>query len=499
MRTRWNDLPLRLRLTILYVGLLVILLVVLGSVLYLDTRSFMISTTAFRLQALAANAISHATPGEPPRPLPPVSDSSIPPITFNAPPFAVIARNLARDLTWQDYTTVVVNQTGAIIADGREFSTQTTLPPTNQDSLARAWAGDSVTYVTAVAGRDTLVVLMPIRYPRPDSLVMGVVQMTNPLDFVDQVLGRQRALIIFGVLVTLLIGTAGGLGLTHTALTPLRLMVAVCRRIAGGDLSQRVNLPQRKDETGQLASAFDEMVARLDDAFTTQRQFVADASHELRTPLTAISGSLEVLLLAPEGDPETMRRVLHGMRREVQRLTRLVTDLLTLTRLDAHRQLRLQPVDLAGLANEVVESTRSLAKNRKMVLETDGDTKCVGDADQLKQVFYNLLGNAIQSTDVETGAIVLRVQGSEKSVRVAVTDNGSGIPEQAQSHIFERFYRVDKARARASGGSGLGLAIVKAIVEGHDGNIEPVESQLGHGTTIRFTLPRNTQRTRSTN
>lgn len=499
MRTRWNDLPLRLRLTILYVGLLVILLVILGSVLYFDTRNFMISTTAFRLQALAANAISHATPGEPPRPLPPGSNLSAPPITFNAPPFAVIARNLARDLTWQDYTTVVVDQTGALIADGREFSTQTTLPPTNQDSLARAWAGESVTYVTAVAGRDTLVVLMPIRYPRPDSPVVGVVQMTNPLDFVDQVLGRQRALIILGVLVTLLIGTAGGLWLTHTALTPLRLMVAVCRRIASGDLSQRVNLPQRKDETGQLASAFDEMVARLDDAFTTQRQFVADASHELRTPLTAISGSLEVLLLAPEGDPETMRRVLHGMRREVQRLTRLVTDLLTLTRLDAHRQLRLQPIDLAGLASEVVESTRSLAQNRKMVLETDGDTKCVGDADQLKQVFYNLLGNAIQSTDAETGAIVLRVQGLEQSVRVAVTDNGSGIPDQAQLHIFERFYRVDKARARASGGSGLGLAIVKAIVGGHGGNVEPVESQLEHGTTIRFTLPRQAQRTRSAN
>lgn len=108
----------------------------------------------------------------------------------------------------------------------------------------------------------------------------------------------------------------------------------------------------------------------------------------------------------------------------------------------------------------------------------------------MKQVFYNLLGNAIHSTDAEKGAIVLRIQSQDHTIRVAVSDNGIGIPEPAQLHIFERFYRVDKARARASGGSGLGLAIVKAIVEGHGGSIEPVESEVGRGTIIRFSLPR---------
>jgi two-component system OmpR family sensor kinase len=281
-------------------------------------------------------------------------------------------------------------------------------------------------------------------------VIVGVVQMSAPLDVVEAVLQRQGWMIVLGMGLVLLLAAFGGLWLTQSALTPLRLMIATCRRIAAGDLSQRVNLPHHQDEAGQLATAFDEMVARLDDAFTAQRQFVADASHELRTPLTAISGSLEVLLLAPEGDPDTTRRVLHGMRREVQRLTRLVTDLLTLTRLDARRAPKLQSVDLAVLAREVVESIKSLAGNRALVFEIEGNTKCDGDADQLKQVFYNLLGNAIQSTDAEQGLIALRVEGQERTVRVAVSDNGSGIPEAAQPHIFERFYRVDKARAHPS-------------------------------------------------
>ncbi len=493
MRTRWNDLPLRWRLTVLYVGLLVILLVALGSFLYFDTRSFLISSTALRLEALANTSISRLAP--PPRNAPGPSGPITSTLPFEAPPFERAAGNLSRDLSWQDTTAVVFDSSGKRIADGSELTGVTALPIPDTASLARALTGVPVTYITAVSGQDTLAVLIPIHYPRVDSPIQGVVQISTPTALIDSVLGRQRVLIVVGVLAALLLASAGGLWLTQTALKPLQLMIAVCRRIAGGDLSQRVNLPRRRDETGQLAEAFDDMVARLEDAFTTQRQFVADASHELRTPLTAISGSLEVLLLAPEGDPETTRRVLHNMRREVQRLGRLVTDLLTLTRLDAHRPLKQQRVDLGALAGEVVESLRPIAKNRTLTVETEGNTKYDGDADQLKQVFYNLIGNAIQATHAESGSIALRVQGQDSGVCVAVSDNGSGIPEPAQAHIFERFYRADRARVRASfdsrsgGGSGLGLAIVKAIVEAHGGRIEPVESAPGQGTTIRFVLP----------
>ena len=494
----WNNLPLRVRLTLLYLALLLVLLVALGSFLYFDTRNFMIAATASRLEAIANNSITHlVSPGPPPRPLAPSGTQEPPTATGTAetPPFENVARNLAHDLTWQDTTAVVLDRAGARVADTSTSTNPVASPTPDASSLARAFAGESVTYSATVDGQDALAVLIPVHYPHPDSSIAGVIQMTVPLGPVGQVLQRQRLLIVIGIILALIVGTVGGLWLTQTALAPLQLMIGVCRRIADGDLSQRVNLPHRRDETGQLATAFDEMVERLDNAFTTQRQFVADASHELRTPLTALSGSLEVLLLKPEGDPETTRRVLHGMRREVQRLTRLVADLLTLTRLDARRPTNRKSVELTALAGEVVESIRPLAKNRQVVLETDGDVKCTGDPDQLKQVFYNLLGNAIQSTDAENGAIVLHIERVGQSIRVAVSDNGMGIPEPAQPHIFERFYRVDKARSRASidsrsgGGSGLGLAIVKGIVEGHGGSIEPVESTPGRGTTIRFTLP----------
>lgn len=495
MQTRWNNLPLGYRLTLLYVGLLILLLGVFGSLLYFDTRNFLIRTTAFRLEAIANSALNRITPGEPPPPAPNPSGLDArtpitPTRTFTPPPFEVIARNLARDLTWQDTTAVVIERAGTRWSDDRETTEPRVQPTPDPGLLARAFTGETITFTANVTGLDLLTVLIPVPYPRTNTTIAGVIQMSIPLGPVEDVLGRQRTLIIGGVSAALLVATLGGLWLTQTALRPLQVMIAVCRRIAGGDLSQRVNLPQRRDETGQLAAAFDEMVARLEDAFTMQRQFVADASHELRTPLTAISGSLEVLLMAPEGDPEMARRVLHGMRREVQRLTRLVTDLLTLTRLDARRRPNPQVVDLATLAREVIEGMRALAKNRALTLETEGNTQGYGDADQLKQVFYNLLGNAIQATDAEQGKIILRVQGAAQTVQVSVVDNGGGIPEPAQAHIFERFYRVDKARARASGGSGLGLAIVRAIVESHAGHIEPVESAVGRGTTIRFTLPR---------
>jgi len=492
MLRRWNDLSLRWRLTLLYVSLLIVLLIAYSALLYFDSRNFMISTTAIRLQSLAANALGHLAPGEPPppRPSPDTRDNLPPAAPSSSPSFSNIARSLVRDLTWQDYTTIILDQQGALIADGREFSGLANLPALDAEVLASAWSGKIVTHVANLAGKEMLVVLMPVRFPRPDSSVVGIIAMISPLDFVDQVLGRQRGLILFGVLFVVFLGTVGGLGLTQTALTPLRVMIDVCRRIAGGDLSQRINLPHRRDEIGQLGVAFDEMVARLDDAFARQRQFVADASHELRTPLTAISGSLEVLLLAPEGDPTTTRRVLHGMRHEVQRLTRLVSDLLTLTRLDARRSPKFQLLDVSALAHQVIEALSALTRHRQLTVETSGNGAGLGDADQIKQVLYNLLANAIHATDAETGVIRVRVQESEHTVSVSISDNGVGIPASARPHIFERFYRVDKARARASGGSGLGLAIAKAIIEGHGGNIAAVASELGHGTTIQFTLPR---------
>ncbi|MGB8647378.1 MAG: ATP-binding protein [Anaerolineae bacterium] len=496
MPARWQDLSLRLRLTFLYIGLLLVLLIALGSFLYLDTQNFLITTTLIRLQSQAQPGVERVVhPGGGPRPAPPgpASNGGAPRgANGNGPTLAEIAGFLADSQTSPETTAAVFDTGGKLLADGRTLPEQPISAPPDNARITQALAGqDGIYYTTAVGGQHTLVLLIPLRGLGSDQAVDGVMQLSSRLDLIDQVLARQQLLIIGGVLITLLLGTLGGLWLTGSALAPLQWMIVTSRRIAGGDLSQRVNLPRRADEIGQLATSFDDMVARLEETFAAQRQFIADASHELRTPLTAIAGSLDVILLAPEGDPETTHRMLSGMRRELQRLTRLTSDLLTLNRLDAHPSLRLQTPDLAALASEVAEQIKPVAGERQILVERDGDTRINGDADRLKQVLLNLIDNAIRFTDPEKGVIRVGVYQAGKNVRLVVSDNGSGIPPEAQPHIFERFYRVDKARARSSGGSGLGLAIVKAIVQAHGGAIAPVQSEPGQGSVFELSFPRD--------
>lgn len=516
MPTAWQNLSLRLRLTLLYVGLLSVLLIALGSFLYFDTQEFLISTTAQRLQSQADPVTARAFRPGPPRLnfLSPRSggvQSESP--GGNSPTLGEIASFLAQSQTSPDTTAAVFGKDGLLLADGRTLPEQPLSAPADNALLTRALDGEvGIHYTAYVSGQHTLVVLVPLRTQASNGSAGGVLQLSTRLDLVDEVLGRQQLLIVGGVLVTLILGTVGGLWLTGSALAPLQWMIVTCRRIASGDLSQRVNLPHRRDEIGQLGVSFDEMVERLGETFAAQRQFIADASHELRTPLTALAGSLDVLLLAPEDDPEVSRRMLTGMRRELARLTRLVGDLLTLNRLDARQGLHLQTVDLAALAREVTEQIQPIAGARRIQIETLGDTRVQGDADRLKQVLLNLLDNAIRFTDPERGVIRVGIYQADQVVRLTVSDNGGGIPPEEQPHIFERFYRVDKARARGrsdqapasatnrstqkagtgtgAGGSGLGLAIVKAIVQAHHGTISPVQSTSGQGTLFELTFPR---------
>ncbi|CAA9567799.1 MAG: hypothetical protein AVDCRST_MAG88-2053, partial [uncultured Thermomicrobiales bacterium] len=235
----------------------------------------------------------------------------------------------------------------------------------------------------------------------------------------------------------------------------------------------------------------DHMVDRLEETLKAQRQFVADASHELRTPLTALGGLIEMLLLgADRGDRATSQRALRSAHREVERLSRLVGDLLTLSRLDARPTVERRPLDLAALVAEVGEQTRFLAGEREVLWQVAGPLPVDGDADRLKQVLLNLTGNAV-AFSAKTGQIVLRGERVGSRARVEVADDGAGIDPADLPGIFERFYRGDKSRARRSdggAGSGLGLAIARAIVETHGGTIA-ARSVLGQGTTFTIELP----------
>ncbi|GIV78039.1 MAG: hypothetical protein KatS3mg050_2433 [Litorilinea sp.] len=284
---------------------------------------------------------------------------------------------------------------------------------------------------------------------------------------------------------------AGGYWLAGRTLAPIEQLRQEAAAISAHTMGQRRRLGDHlpNDEVGRLARTFDDMLARLDAVFQQQRRFTADASHELRTPLSIIRGEIDVALERPR-TPTMYVQVLTSIRAEAERMSRLVADLLWLSRSD-NRQLSLQvePLDLAELLEALVEQLAGAAETAgvHLKLAMSPPIPLCGDMDRLLQLFLNLLDNAI--TYAPGSTVTVRVHPEPHTVRVEVADTGPGIPAEHLPHLFERFYRVDPARSREQGGSGLGLAIAQEIAQAHGGHIQ-VSSILHAGTTFTVTLPR---------
>jgi signal transduction histidine kinase len=246
---------------------------------------------------------------------------------------------------------------------------------------------------------------------------------------------------------------------------------------------------QSEDELGRLATTLNQMIARLEMAFTRQRQFTADASHELRTPLAVIQAE-STLSLRKERKEIDYRGSLELISREVTHMSALVDELLFLARSDSGKeQLNLEALNLKELLTELASGTEVLCQEKGLQFKLDLLENLVvkGDKVKLKQLFFNLLDNAVRYTRSGGIVSVSLVRKGENAV-LAIRDSGIGIPEKYIPHIFERFYRVDKARSRAEGGVGLGLSICQHVAEVHGGRIE-VESQVGQGSTFSVFLP----------
>ena len=316
------------------------------------------------------------------------------------------------------------------------------------------------------------------------------VVVAEPIDAIGNTLERLLWLLAGGTPVALLVAGAGGYALAGRALRPVGEMAAAAREITADRLTERLPIENPDDEFGRLATAFNDTLDRLEDAFDRLKRFTADASHELRTPLTSIKSVGEVALRPGEDRPPAFyREVIGSMLEEADRLHRLVADLLTLTRTDAAARLDPEPVDLRALTDSVVDDLRVLAEERGQVIETEGEAETIeGDPDTLRLVLVNLLDNAIAYTP-EGGRIAVCLRSrTEGEVAVEVKDTGPGIPLDKQDMIFERFSRVDDDRSRDGGGSGLGLAIAARAARLNDGYLE-VDSTPGEGSTFRIVLP----------
>lgn len=309
---------------------------------------------------------------------------------------------------------------------------------------------------------------------------------------------RQLLLTLFlAVPFAILTALVGGAVLAGRAIRPVEQMAATARRITAQNLGERINLPQADVELQRLAEAFNEMITRLEKSFNQVRQFTADASHELRTPLTILKGEAQ-LALANELAPEEYKKVLRSRAEELERMSRMVDDLLTLARADSQAaELHVQTVDLSDLVIETSEQLRPYAEagRLRLILGRVEPLEVAGDSLRLRQMLRNVLENAIKYTPQGGEVRVdLRPEG-ESQCLLTVADTGIGIPAAELPRIFDRFYRVDKARSRERGGSGLGLSIVEWVVAAHSGAIH-IESEPGKGTRVMILLPlRKSERT----
>ena len=335
-----------------------------------------------------------------------------------------------------------------------------------------------------------LVVLMPLVSQHH---TIAILQLSTPTQTVDGFIMTLRFILLFGVIGALSLAIALTFLLVGAALRPLVDMERTSRRIAQGALSLRLDTPVTDDEIGHLALSFNQMVAQLEAAFKNQKQFVADVSHELRTPLTALSGSLEMLLIgADRGDIEASRRLGRNMYAEVQRMHRLVEDLLALTRLDEGKMvLREDTINVRTIIDKVYDQAQQLAHGQEIRKEIAQDTPLVhADSDRLQQVLLNVVDNALKFTSTDGRVELMAYKEGQTAAIIEVRDTGKGIPPEALPHVFDRFYRADPARSRlpqSVGGNGLGLAIAKELIEAQGGSIS-ISSTPGKGTTVTIRL-----------
>jgi two-component system OmpR family sensor kinase len=475
-------LSLRTRLVLGVIVLAALGLAVADIATYTSLRSFLLHRTDVSLDA-AHPGVEHALFQQGPGPALPVA-ARHDALTAAAPGDYVEVRALNGK--------VMVK--GAISQfPGETLPPQPRLPAHIALPAATAGAGerDRTRYFTvpAVSGGDRYRVRASIE-PESSNYVLLI---AAPLNGVDSTLNRLlliELLVTGGVLVAL-----GGLGLwvVQLGLRPLEAIGNTAAAIAAGDLSRRVERAEERTEVGRLGLALNAMLGQIESAFKAReaserrlRRFVADASHELRTPLAAVRAYAELFIRGADRRPEDLARSMSGITRESERMSVLVEDLLLLARLDEGRPLEREPVDLERVVGDAVETARAVDPDRPLTL-TSEPVQVLGDPERLRQIIDNLLSNARAHTPPET-PVSVSVGRDGADAYVEVSDSGPGLADDELGRVFERFYRADESRSRASGGVGLGLSIVAAVAESHGGSVSAV-SQAGKGATFRIVLP----------
>ncbi len=458
--------PIRWRLTLWFALILLGILVLSGAVLHVLLERYLYNRVDDDLRVYSAQVHGTLNPEEIPDPLDyEVIHSKLPAINEFASPGIYIQ---------------LVDRNGNVVVKSDNLGEQEL--PVDLSLIEQGFAGDvAVQTVSAGDSARVRIIVSPL-YLGDEVLLLEVAQSLNRI---DTTMSQVRWALLASILVALALAVISGGAIVRNALSPVSQLVRTARSIEGSpDLSGRVGYKGPPDEIGELATTFDHMIEHLDRVFQSQRDFVADASHELRGPLTVIRGNLD--LLSRNLSAEERRESVKAIQRETARMVKIVDDLLLLAEVQSAQPAHQQRVALGELVHEELSRAKTLAGKRKLVVDSQEDLVMTGDAQGLKQLLANLVDNAIKYTS-EQGTITLSLFKDGEWARLEVADNGTGIAPEHLPHVFDRFYRVDKARSRASAGTGLGLAIVKGIAEQHGGKISAA-SELGKGSTFNVWL-----------
>lgn len=358
--------------------------------------------------------------------------------------------------------------------------------PLSQTALQAALSGQATFESVRFHGE------VPIRllsYPiRHGEGLVNIIRVGTSLRSAEEMLDRLVFVLLIASPLAVAVSLLGGWFLAGRALRPMDAITLTAQRIAAGDLTQRIQITST-DEIGRLASTFNNMIARLEASIRQIRQFSADASHELRTPLTITKGETELALRKPRSF-EVYREVLESNLEKIDRMSRIVDELLFLSRADLGEiKVDSAPVQLDSLVQEIQQQAAVLGQERQVetLLRTIQSAQVLGDEWRLRELFLNIVDNAVKYSR-QMGKVEMSLVREGQMARISVTDQGIGISPEEQTHIFDRFYRSDAARTHAQKGTGLGLSICKWIAEVHHGKIQ-VESVLGKGSCFTVLLP----------
>lgn len=458
--------PIRWRLTLWFALILLSILVLSGAVLHILLERYLSNQVDDQLRVQSARVHGTLNPQEIPDPLDyEVIHSKLPPVDEFTSPGIYIQ---------------FIDHNGNVVVKSSNLGEQEL--PTNLSLIEQGFAGN-VAVQTVSAGDSVKVrIMVSPMYLREQVLLLEVAQSLN---HIDTTMSRVRWALLASVLLALALAAISGGAVVRNALSPVSQLVRITRSIeASSDLSRRVGYKGPPDEIGELATTFDHMIEHLDRVFQSQRDFVADASHELRGPLTVIRGNLD--LLRRNLGAENRRESVRAIQRETARMVKIVDDLLLLAEAQSAQPAQEQKVALREIVLEELSRAKTLAGKRTITVDRLEDLVIMGDAQRLKQLLANLVDNAIKHTS-EQGTIIFSLFKDGEWARLEVADNGIGIAPEHLPHLFDRFYRIDKARSRASGGTGLGLPIVKAVAEQHGGKVSAA-SELGKGSTFSVWL-----------